>query len=69
MKFLFVIPCCLVLSTSVAFADGFYVLGQVTRSSNSLNNDYFNGELASGGATGLSSSDDGSGYQWRLQGG
>lgn len=69
MKIRFLIPCGLALLTSAAFADGFYGVGQVTHSSNSLSKNYFNSELTDRGATGLSSSESASGNQWRLQGG
>jgi len=52
-----------------AFADGFYGLGEVTHSSASLDSAHFDSALTANGATGLSSSDSGSGNQWRLQGG
>lgn len=52
-----------------AFADGFYGLGEVTHSSASLDSTHFDSSLTANGATGLSSSDSGSGNQWRLQGG
>ena len=69
MKFRIFISTGLVALSPAAFAAGFYGVGQVTHSRTALDKDYFNGELAAGGATGLSSSDNGSGNQWRLQGG
>jgi len=69
MKSLFFISLGLIALSPAAFAAGFYGVGQATHSRTSLDNDYFNGELAAGGATSLSTSDNGSGNQWRLQGG
>ncbi|OGU53246.1 MAG: hypothetical protein A2199_11600 [Hydrogenophilales bacterium RIFOXYA1_FULL_63_33] len=58
----------LALSTT-AFADGFYGVGEITRSNLSLDRNYFDGALLANGATGLSSSDSGNRTKWRLQGG
>ncbi len=69
MKARFLVSLGLIAFSQVGFAAGFYGVGQVTRSQASLEKNYFNGQLAGAGATGLSSSTDGSGYQWRLQGG
>jgi OOP family OmpA-OmpF porin len=54
---------------STAFADGFYGVGEVTRSSTSLDKNHFNNDLSANGASGLSSSTNDTGNQWRLQGG
>lgn len=59
----------LIALTTMASADGLYGVGEVTYSSASLDNSYFDNALATSGATGLSSSDSGGSYQWRLQGG
>ena len=59
----------LLAASSSAFADGFYVLGEVTHSSTSLSKSHFNDSLTSAGATGLSTSTDDQSNQWRLQGG
>jgi OOP family OmpA-OmpF porin len=59
----------LIALTTTASADGFYGVGEVTYSSASLDSSYFDNALATSGATGLSSSDSGGSYQWRLQGG
>jgi OOP family OmpA-OmpF porin len=69
MKLLTSLSLILLAGSSTAFADGFYVLGQVTRSDTSLKNSYFDNTLIGAGATGLTSSDKGKGTQWRLQGG
>lgn len=69
MKFRHVAPLAFFALTSTAFADGFYVLGEATHSSNSLDQNYFDDSLSANGATGLSSTDSGSGNQWRVQGG
>jgi len=58
----------LALSTT-AFADGFYGVGEITRSNLSLDRNHFDGALLANGATGLSSSDSGNRTKWRLQGG
>jgi OOP family OmpA-OmpF porin len=60
-------PLALCVLTTTAFADGFYGVGEVTRSSASLDRNYFDSALSADGATGLSSNDSGSGTQWRLQ--
>jgi OOP family OmpA-OmpF porin len=56
------------LSTSV-MADGFYVLGDVTRSSVSMGRSTFDDALTNAGAAALGSNDSGGSTQWRLQGG
>jgi OOP family OmpA-OmpF porin len=62
-------PLALLALTTMASADGFYGLGEVTYSTLSLDQKHFDSALSANGATGLSSSDSGSGAQWRLQGG
>jgi OOP family OmpA-OmpF porin len=69
MKLHYFAPLALIALTSTAFADGFYGVGEVTHSSASLDHNHFDNALTANGATGLSSSDSGSGNQWRLQGG
>ena len=69
MKFQHLAPLALLTLTSAAFADGFYGVGEVTRSNTSLDKNYFDGALTHNGASGLSSHDTGNGNQWRLQGG
>jgi OOP family OmpA-OmpF porin len=69
MKFHHLAPLALLALTTPALADGFYGVGEVTYSSASLDNSYFNNALITSGATGLSSSDSGGSFQWRLQGG
>ncbi len=59
----------LLAASSSAFADGFYVLGEVSGSSTSLSKSHFDNSLTNAGATGLASKDDGKSAQWRLQGG
>ncbi|CAN5414764.1 hypothetical protein BH11PSE9_BH11PSE9_26520 [soil metagenome] len=59
----------LCLATFAASAEGLYVVGEVTRSSDSLSRDHFDQSLTSAGATGLSSSAREGSNQWRLQGG
>jgi OOP family OmpA-OmpF porin len=63
------LPLLFVVISSSAFADGPYVLGEVTHSNISLDKGTFNDDLTAAGATGLSSSENGSGNQWRLQAG
>ena len=58
----------LALSTP-AFADGFYGVGEITRSNLSLDRNHFDSALLANGATGLSSGDSGNPTKWRLQGG
>ena len=69
MKFQHLAPLAFILVSAAASAEGFYALGEVTYSNNSLKRDSFDNELIANGATGLSSSDKGNGNQWRLQGG
>ena len=69
MKFHYLAPLALILVSATASADGFYALGEVTHSNNSLKRSTFDNELTAAGATGLSSSDKGGSNQWRLQGG
>ncbi|CAN5879768.1 hypothetical protein BH11PSE8_BH11PSE8_27810 [soil metagenome] len=59
----------LCLATGAASAEGLYVVGEVTRSSDSLNRDHFDRSITSAGAAGLSSSAREGSNQWRLQGG
>jgi OOP family OmpA-OmpF porin len=63
------LPLLFVAISTNALADGPYVVGEVTHSNLSLDKGTFNDDLTAAGATGLSSSDDGSGNQWRLQAG
>lgn len=60
------IPALLICSMPV-WADGFYGLGAVTRSSTSLDSSYFGGQLAANGSPALSSSTTGRSTQWRMQ--
>lgn len=69
MKLQHLAPLALLALSSTALADGFYGVGEVTYSSNSLDHAHFDSALISNGAIGLSSDDSGSGYHWRLQGG
>lgn len=69
MKLHFLAPLALFALTSTAFADGFYGVGEVTHSSVSLDRNHFDTALTTNTAAALSSSDSGSGNQWRLQGG
>jgi len=69
MKFQQLAPLALIALTSAAFADGFYGVGEITRSNTALDKGYFDGALGNNGASGLSSHDSGNGNQWRLQGG
>lgn len=69
MKFQYLAPLAFFVVSATASADGFYALAEVTHSNNSLKRDTFDNELSANGGTGLSSSDKGSGNQWRLQGG
>lgn len=55
--------------SSGALADGPYVVGEVTHSNLSLDTGTFDRDLSAAGATGLTSRDNGSGNQWRLQAG
>lgn len=69
MKLHSLAPLALILASMTASAEGFYVLGEVTHSSNSLKSSTFDNQLTAAGAAGLSSSDTGGSNQWRLQGG
>lgn len=69
MKFMYLAPLAFVAVSATASADGLYVLGEVTHSSNSLKRNAFDNTLADHGAVGLTSSDKGGSNQWRLQGG
>jgi OmpA-OmpF porin, OOP family len=64
-----ILPFLFLIVSSPVLADGPYVLGEVTHSNLSLDKGTFNDDLAAAGATGLNSSDHGSGNQWRLQAG
>lgn len=57
------------LTVTVASAQGFYVLGEVTHSTASLDGSSFDSQLTLNGASSLSSSSNGNGNKWRLQGG
>ena len=50
-----------------SITDGFYVTGQVTHSSSTLDQSKFTTALTTAGATGIASSANGSGTEWRLQ--
>lgn len=63
------LPLALCVFATAASADGFYGLGAVSHSSDSLDHSHFDSALTANGATGVSSSDRGNGNQWRLQGG
>lgn len=69
MKLFNSIPFILLAISANAFAEGFYVSGEVTHSSNSLNKNHFDNSLVNAGATGLSSNESDQSNQWRLQGG
>ena len=69
MKPLLALSAALCLLASPAFAGTFYGVGEVSHSSDKLDRAHFDGALTTAGAAGLSSSDSGSGNQWRLQGG
>jgi OOP family OmpA-OmpF porin len=69
MKLKYFASLALLALSSTALADGLYGVGEVTYSSNSLDQAHFDSALIASGATGLSSDDSGSGYHWRLQGG
>lgn len=63
------VPLSFVALATNAMAEGFYGVGEVTHSMNSLDRDYFDNALNSAGAVGLSSGESTSGNYWRLQGG
>ncbi|MGO9446171.1 MAG: outer membrane beta-barrel protein [Thiobacillaceae bacterium] len=67
MKLKKLIPLTLVLVCQGVIAGDLYVVGDVTHSKDSLKTSAFNSALSGAGATGLSTSDSGSGNQWRLQ--
>ena len=54
-------------SLAAGTADGFYLTGQVTHSSSSLDQSGFSSTLSSAGANNVGSSSSSSGNQWRLQ--
>ncbi|HEU4707852.1 MAG TPA: outer membrane beta-barrel protein [Methylophilaceae bacterium] len=64
-----ILPVLLATFATSALAKGLYVTGQVTHSNLSLDEHTFDKALTNAGATGLTSSSDGSGEQWRLQAG
>lgn len=67
MKLKKMIPLTLLVLSQGVMAGDLYVVGDVTHSKDSLKKGTFDSALTSAGATGLSSSDSGSGNQWRLQ--
>jgi OOP family OmpA-OmpF porin len=67
MKLKKLIPLTLLVLSQGVMAGDLYVVGDVTHSKDSLKKGTFDSALTSAGATGLSSSDSGSGNQWRLQ--
>lgn len=67
MKLKKLIPLTLLVLSQGVMAGDLYVVGDVTHSKDSLKKSTFDSALTSAGATGLSSSDSGSGNQWRLQ--
>ena len=58
---------CLLLMSTGAMADDWYVLGEVTHSKDKLDTSHTDALLANAGATGLSSDGKSNGNQWRLQ--
>lgn len=69
MKIQNLAPLALFLLAASASAEGLYVAGELTHSSDKLSRQHFDDTLTADGATGLSSSEKGNGTQWRLQGG
>jgi OOP family OmpA-OmpF porin len=69
MKRLTLASLALLALSAPAFADGFYGVGEITRSNLSLDRNHFDSALLGSGATGLASSDSGNTTKWRLQGG
>lgn len=69
MKLKTLAPFALVLVAVSASAEGFYGVGEVTRSKDALNQTHFDDTLTANGATGLSSHENDKSNQWRLQGG
>ncbi len=61
------IPLTLLVLCQGVMAGDLYVVGDITHSKDSLKKSTFDSALTGAGATGLSSSDSGSGNQWRLQ--
>lgn len=61
------IPLALMVVSQGVMAGDLYVVGDITHSKDSLKKSTFDSALTGAGATGLSSSDSGSGNQWRLQ--
>ncbi len=69
MNLKFTLPLLLAFVATTAQADGPYLVGEVSHSNLSLDKGTFNKDLTAAGATGLTSKDDGSGNQWRIQAG
>lgn len=67
MKYAKLLTLTLLLANAGAWADGPYVVGEVSHSKANLGRSTDDAALTAAGATGLSSSDKGSGNQWRLQ--
>jgi OOP family OmpA-OmpF porin len=67
MKFAKVLPLALLALSTGAWADGLYVVGEVTHSKNHLNTRTQDDALTNAGATALSSSGRGNSNRWRLQ--
>ena len=61
------LACLAALLSESALASGFYVVGDVSRSSVSMDRGTFDAALTGAGAVGLSSSDSGDSTQWRVQ--
>lgn len=64
-----VLPLLAALISTAAFADGPYVVGEVTHSRLTLDSGTFDDALRAAGATSVTSHDSGNGNQWRLQAG
>lgn len=69
MRLQALLPLLFAVIASPAWADGTYIVGEVTHSNLSLDTATFNQDLTAAGAAGLGSKGDGSGNQWRLQAG
>jgi OOP family OmpA-OmpF porin len=69
MRTLQIAPLALFFLAATASADGFYGLAEISHARASLDHSQFDGALTANSATGLASTDQGSGNQWRLQGG
>jgi len=61
------VPLTLLVLGQGAMAGDLYVVGDITHSKDSLKRSSFDSALTGAGASGLTSSDSGSGNQWRLQ--